>query len=158
MQLQGFLHVLTAVVEIKTGTVTVSRKGHQLIIQDLPDHVSVFFLDFRNSALILLSEHHGPLTLILFPFEKRSQKILYGEITVCMLVIHGIALGVWLTMKRDTRYLVMSQIVLCQIATKGKKNRTHCFSLNLLCVRVFENSASVSGERVSREKKTNLTF
>lgn len=106
----------------------------------------------------MLSEHHGPLTLLLFPFEKRSQKILYGEITVCALVIHGIALGVWLTMKRDTRYLVMSQIVLCQIATKGKKNRTHCFSLNLLCAHVFENSVSVSGERVSREKKTNLTF
>lgn len=133
MQLQGFLHVLTAVVEIKTATVNVSGKSRQLIIQDLPDHVSVF-LDFKNSVLILLSEHHGPLTLLLFPFEKHSQKILFGEITVCMLVILGIALGVWLTMKRDTRYLVMSQIVLCQIAMKGKKNRTHCSSLNLLCV------------------------
>lgn len=102
---------------------------------------------------MLLSEHHGPLTPLLFSFEKRSQKILYGEITVCMLVIHGIALSVWLTMKRDTRYLVMSQIVLCQIPTKGKKNRTHCSSLNLLCVRVFENSVSVSGEFPVKRKQ-----
>lgn len=90
-------------------------------------------------------------------------EILYGGTThVYMLVILGIAHGVWLAVKRDTRCLVIAANVACRTVIKAK--RTHC-SLSVLpsglcacvclCTPSCEYSLSISEEPLLVKRKKN---
>lgn len=85
----------------------------------------------QSFVLVSLRVHRVPLRLPVTGslYEEKSN--------VYMLLILGIALGVWLAMKRDTRCLVVIANVACRIVIKAK--RTYCspsHPLRTLCVSV----------------------
>lgn len=106
----------------------------------------------RSFVLVLLRVHRVPLRL---PFTGS----LYEEISnVYMLVILGIALGVWLAVKRDTRCLVVIANVACRVVIKAK--RTYCspsYPLRTLCVflHIFLREQSVHRCRAAYCEKKN---
>lgn len=93
--------------------------------------------------------HHFSCCVCLSPcwrgFRKAFTGRLYGRITnVYMLVILGIALGVWLAVKRDTRCLVISESVACRIVIKAKKNTLFSLKSIVQCVCVCTSSCDYS--------------
>lgn len=106
-----------------------------------------------------------PLSELALNQKNTHTGILYGETThVYMLVILGIAHGVWLAVKRDTRCLVIAANVACRTVIKAK--RTHCSPSVLpsrlcvcvcLCAPSCEYSLSISEEPLIVKRKNKVS-